>query len=349
MDKILDKKVINYGEAIYEAITQEMARDENIFVYGLGVDDPKGHYGTTKDLHKKYGKLRSFDTPLSEDAMTGIGIGAALAGLRPIYVHQRMDFLLLCMNQIVNMASKIRYISSGEHSVPLVIRAAIGRSWGQGAQHSQALQSFFMHIPGLKVIAPTTPHDVKGGLIASIRDNNPVIFIEHRMLYKNAGYVPSDTYEIKFGKGRVLREGNDITIVGVSHSVEDSLRAADLLKGVGVNAEVIDPISLSPIDNEIIRDSANKTKKLLVVDNGWMKCGFSAEIIADVATNCESILCRRLGFPETPCPTTPSLEKHFYPNPQNIAKKANEMCGGDSEWNPPEVVQHEIVSFKGPF
>ena len=145
MDKILDKKVINYGEAIYEAITQEMARDENIFVYGLGVDDPKGHYGTTKDLHKKYGKLRSFDTPLSEDAMTGIGIGAALAGLRPIYVHQRMDFLLLCMNQIVNMASKIRYISSGEHSVPLVIRAAIGRSWGQGAQHSQALQSFYAY------------------------------------------------------------------------------------------------------------------------------------------------------------------------------------------------------------
>ena len=169
------------------------------------------------------------------------------------------------------------------------------------------------------------------------------------MLYKHAGYVPSDTYEIQFGTGRVLREGNDITIVGVSHSVEDSLRAADLLKEVGVNSEVIDPISLSPIDYQIIRDSVNKTKKLLVVDNGWTKCGFSAEIIADVAIHCENISCQRLGFSDTPCPTTPSLEKYFYPNPQSIAKKANEMCGGDSSWSPPEVLQHEILSFKGPF
>ena len=349
MDNILDKKVINYGEAIHEATFQEMANDDNVFVFGLGVDDPKGHYGTTKDLHKVYGKMRSFDTPLSEDGLTGIGIGAALAGLRPIYVHQRMDFLLLCMNQLVNMAAKIRYISSGEHSVPIVIRVAIGRSWGQGAQHSQSLQSYFMHIPGIKVIAPTTPHDAKGGLIASIRDNNPVIFIEHRMLHKNAGYVPSETYEIEFGKGRVLREGNDITIVGVSHTVEDSLRAADLLKGVGVNAEVIDPISLSPIDYEIIRKSVMKTNKLLVVDNGWTTCGFSSEVITDIAINCENIKCERLGFSDTPCPTTPALEKYFYPNPSSIAITANKMCGGNIEWSPPEVTQHEIISFKGPF
>ena len=150
MNSIVDKKLINYGEAIYEACYQEMEIDKNVFVYGLGVDDPKGHYGTSKDLHKVYGKNRSFDVPLSEDGLTGIGIGAALAGLRPIYVHQRMDFLLLCMNQLVNMAAKIRYISSGEHSVPIVIRAAVGRSWGQGAQHSQSLQSFFMHVPRYK-------------------------------------------------------------------------------------------------------------------------------------------------------------------------------------------------------
>ncbi len=349
MDKNLEKKVINYGEAIYEATYQEMQRDNNVFAYGLGADDPKGHYGTTKDLHLKFGKNRCFDTPLSEDGMTGVGIGAAMAGLRPIFIHQRMDFLLLCMNQIVNMASKMRYISSGEHCVPLVIRVAIGRSWGQGAQHSQALQSFFMHIPGLKVIAPTTPHDAKGGLIASIRDNNPVIYIEHRMLYKNAGYVPTNSFEIEIGKGRVLKDGNDITIVGVSHTVEDSLRASELLKSVGVNAEVIDPISLSPIDYEIIRNSVMKTKKLLVVDNGWTRCGFSSEIITDVAINCEKITCERLGFADCPCPTTPSLEKHFYPNPSSIAKLANRMCGGNIDWSPPEVVQHEILSFKGPF
>lgn len=349
MNSIVDKKLINYGEAIYEACYQEMEIDKNVFVYGLGVDDPKGHYGTSKDLHKVYGKNRSFDVPLSEDGLTGIGIGAALAGLRPIYVHQRMDFLLLCMNQLVNMAAKIRYISSGEHSVPIVIRAAVGRSWGQGAQHSQSLQSFFMHVPGIKVIAPTTPHDAKGALITSIRDNNPVIFIEHRMLYNNAGYVPSKLYEVPFGKGRILKEGNDITIVGVSYTVEDSLRASELLKGVGVNAEIIDPISLSPIDYELIRKSVSKTGKLLVVDNGWTTCGFSSEIITDVAINCNNVSCERIGFSETPCPTTPSLENIFYPTPQSIAVKANEMCGGDSKWSPPEQPAKEITSFKGPF
>ena len=260
-----------------------------------------------------------------------------------------MDFLLLCMNQLVNMAAKLRYMSSGEHSVPMVIRAAIGRSWGQGAQHSQSLQSFFMHVPGIKVMAPTTPHDAKGALIASIRDNNPVVFIEHRMLYNNAGYVPSETYEIPFGKGRILKNGSDITIVGVSHTVEDSLRAAELLKSVGVSAEVIDPISLSPIDYSLIRNSANKTKKLLVVDNGWMTCGFSSEIIADTAINCQNVIYDRAGFTETPCPTTPTLEKDFYPNPQSIAIKANMMCGGNEKWKPPKAEQHEIISFKGPF
>ena len=349
MDNTLEKKLINYGEAIFEATYQEMKADENVFVYGLGVDDPKGHYGTCKDLHKSFGSHRSFDTPLAEDSLTGIGIGAALAGLRPIFVHQRMDFLLLCMNQLINMAAKIRYISSGEHNVPFVVRAAIGRSWGQGAQHSQALHSYFMHVPGLKVIAPTTPHDAKGALIASIRDNNPVIFIEHRMLYNNAGYVPSKTFEIPFGKARILKEGKDITIVGVSHTVEDSLRAADLLKEVGISAEIIDPISLSPIDYATIRKSCLKTKRLLVVDNGWTTCGFAPEIISDIAINCQNVKFSKLGFADTPCPTTPSLEKAFYPSPGKIAIQANILCDGDKNWNPPEVEQSEIQSFKGPF
>jgi pyruvate/2-oxoglutarate/acetoin dehydrogenase E1 component len=349
MDKITDKKLVNYGEALFEGCYQEMEANPDVFVYGLGVDDPKGHYGTTKDLHLKFGSKRCFDTPLSEDAMTGVGIGAALAGLRPIFVHQRMDFLLLCMNQIINMAAKIRYISSGEHCVPIVIRAAIGRSWGQGAQHSQALHSMFCHVPGVKVVAPTTPHDAKGILISSIRDNNPVIFVEHRMLYKNAGYVPSKSYEIPIGKGRVLKEGKDITIVGASFTVEESLKAAELLDEVGVNAEIIDPITLSPIDYHLIRDSVKKTNKLLVIDNGWTSFGFASEVISDISINLGSVKCSKIGFANSPCPTTPSLEKHFYPSPQAIAKKANLLCNGNDDWEPPNINLKEISSFKGPF
>ena len=342
-------KEINYGEAIYEGCYQEMEKDDSVFVYGLGVDDPKGHYGTSKDLHKAFGEKRNFDMPLSEDAMTGVGIGAALAGLRPIYVHQRMDFLLLCMNQLVNMAAKIRYMSSGQHSVPLVVRAAIGRSWGQGAQHSQSFHSYFMHVPGIKVVAPTTPHDAKGCLIASIRDNNPVIFLEHRMLYSNTGYVPSETYEVEFGKGRVLVEGTDITLVGVSYTVTDCIRAALALKKIGISAEVIDPVSLSPIDYEIIRKSASKTKKVLVVDNGWITCGFSAEIIADLGINCSGLNLDRMGYLESPCPTTRVLEDAFYPSPESVAIKANQMCNGDADWKPEKISRDEINSFKGPF
>jgi pyruvate dehydrogenase E1 component beta subunit len=287
--------------------------------------------------------------PLSEDAMTGVGIGAALAGLRPIYVHQRMDFLLLCMNQLVNMAAKLRYMSSGQHSVPLVVRAAIGRSWGQGAQHSQSFHSYFMHIPGIKVVAPTTPHDAKGCLIASIRDNNPVIFLEHRMLYSNKGYVPCETYEVEFGKGRVLVEGTDITLIGVSYTVTDCIRAALALKKIGISAEVIDPVSLSPIDYEIIRKSANKTKKVLVVDNGWITCGFSAEIIADLGINCSGLNLDRMGYLESPCPTSRVLEDAFYPSPESVTIKANQMCNGDADWKPEKISRDEINSFKGPF
>ena len=342
-------KEINYGEAIYEGCYQEMENDDSVFVYGLGVDDTKGHYGTSKDLHKAFGAKRNFDIPLSEDAMTGIGIGAALGGLKPIYVHQRMDFLLLCMNQLVNMAAKLRYMSSGVHSVPLVVRAAIGRSWGQGAQHSQAFHSYFMHVPGIKVVAPTTPHDAKGCLIASIRDKNPVIFVEHRMLYSNVGYVPEELYEVEFGKGRVLIEGTDITLVGVSYTVTACIRASLALKEIGISAEVIDPVSLSPIDYELIRKSANKTKKVLVVDNGWLTCGFASEVIADLGINCKDLNLDRMGYLESPCPTTRVLEDGFYPNPERVAIKANTMCGGDSNWKPENIPRKEINSFKGPF
>jgi len=343
---------LSYGEALLEATTQEMERDPNVFVFGLGVDDVKGMYGTTKDLHVRFGALRNFDTPLSEDAMTGMAIGAALAGMRPIHVHQRMDFLLLCMNQLVNLASKASYAFGGSHSVPMVVRAIIGRSWGQGAQHSQAFHSFFMHVPGLKVFAPTTPHDAKGCMIAAIRDNNPVIFMEHRMLYGNRGVVPAEPYEVPFGKSRVLTHGEDLTIVAVSHMVVEALRAYHHLLDVGIHAEVIDPVTLSPPDMKTVMKSLHRTGRLLVVDNSWTSAGASAEIVAQAVermNGSRKLVARRMGFAPTPCPTTKPLENLFNPNARTIASTAFAMVKGRADWVPEGEEAREIAEFKGPF
>ena len=280
MSSPAEARVLTYGEAVFEATRSEMARDPKVFVMGQGVDDARGMFGTTLGLHKEFGAERNFDVPLAEDAMTGIGIGAALMGMRPIQVHQRMDFVLLCMNQIVNMAAKMSYMFSGAHKVPLVIRAIIGRSWGQGAQHSQAFHSYFMHIPGLRVVAPTTPHDAKGCLISAIRDNNPTIFVEHRLLYPTEAYTPNEAYTVPFGKARVVAKGDDVTMVGVSNMVIECLRAHELLAEAGISTEVIDPIWLAPLDIDTICESVERTGRLLVVDTAWTNCGAAAEIVA---------------------------------------------------------------------
>src|SRR5687767_10237713 len=229
-----------------------MARDPAVFVMGLGVDDPKAILGTTRGLVEKYGPDRVFDTPLSEDAMTGVAIGAAMAGLRPIHVHIRMDFLMLAMNQLVNIAAKTHGMSGGQEHVPMVVRAMIGKSWGQGAQHSQALHSFFMHVPGLRVVAPVTPYDAKGCLVAAIRDDNPVLFVEHRLLHFQRGPVPEAAYAVAPGCARVVTTGDDVTLVGVSFMQLECFRAHGYLDEVGVSAEVIDPIWLSPLDIDTI-------------------------------------------------------------------------------------------------
>jgi pyruvate/2-oxoglutarate/acetoin dehydrogenase E1 component len=343
---------LTYAQAIYEATVQEMERDSGVFVFGLGVDDPIGLYGTTLDLHKRFGADRNFDTPLAEDAMTGIAVGAAFAGLRPIHVHQRMDFLMLCMNQLVNVAAKASYTFAGAVKAPIVVRGVVGRSWGQGPQHSQSLHSMFMHVPGLKVFAPTTPHDAKGCLIAAIRDDNPVIFMEHRMLYNIKGIVPETAYEVPFGKARVLAQGDDITIVAISHMVVEALRAKAHLEAEGIHAEVIDPVSLAPLDIETIADSAEKTGRLLVVDNDWTGCGASAEIIAAVTERLQDGAAprmARLGFAPAPCPTTKPLENLFYPTGRTIAAKAHAMVRGGSAWVPHAAEAAEIAEFRGPF
>jgi pyruvate/2-oxoglutarate/acetoin dehydrogenase E1 component len=347
------ERILNCSEAIHEGTEQEMERDDNVIVLGLNIDDFKGIYGTTLGLQEKFGKDRVSDTPLSEDAMTGVAIGAALAGLRPVHVHIRMDFLLLTMNQLVNIAAKSRYMYGGSVSVPLVVRSVIGKSWGQGAQHSQGLHSLFMHIPGLKVVAPNTPYDAKGCIVQSIRDDNPVMFVEHRMSHFQKGHVPPELYAIPFGQARVLAQGDDVTLVGISYMAVQCLRAQKELESVGIKAEVIDPISLVPLDIATIVESVRRTGRLIVVDSAWTNCGASAEIAIQVVEQLQGerpIQVQRMGFAPVTCPTTKNLENLFYPNPQKIAAAAYSLVKGkDHHWSPDEVKVPEILEFKGPF
>ena len=347
------ERLLSYVDAIREATDQEMERDPSVVVFGLDVDDPKAIQGTTRGLVEKYGPERVFGTPLSEDGMTGVAIGMAFAGLRPIHIHIRMDFLLLAMNQLINVAAKSRYMYGGQLQVPVVIRSMIGKSWGQGAQHSQGLYSFFMHVPGLKVVAPTTPYDAKGCLIYAIRDNDPVMYVEHRILHFEKGPVPEISYTVAPGKARITAEGDDVTLIGISHMQLECLRARYYLESVGIHAEVIDPIWLSPMDTETIAESARKTGRLCVVDNGWTTCGAGGEIIARVLESLQGkreLRVRRMGFAPTTCPPTPTLEGLYYPNARTIASAAYSLVkGDDSQWLPGERKDLQEIEFRGPF
>lgn len=346
-------RTISYVEAVREATDQEMERDASVILFGLDVDDPKAIQGTTRGLAQKYGPERVFGTPLSEDAMTGVAIGMSLGGLRPIHVHIRMDFLMLAMNQLINIAAKSRYMYGGQVHLPLVVRSMIGKSWGQGAQHSQALHSFFMHVPGLKVAAPTTPYDAKGCLIEAIRDDDPVMYVEHRILHFQKGPVPEPTYTVPPGKARVAIPGRDVTLVGISYMQVECLRAQRYLESVGIQAEVIDPIWLSPLDGETIAESVRKTGRLCVVDNGWMTCGAAAEIVAQVTERLQGareVRVRRMGFAPVTCPPTPSLENLFYPNARTIASAAYDLVKGSAQgWLPEERTDLREIEFRGPF
>jgi acetoin:2,6-dichlorophenolindophenol oxidoreductase subunit beta len=349
------RRSLRYVDALREGVAQEMERDERVFVFGLDVDDHKAIQGSTRGLLERFGPERVFTTPLSEDAMTGVAIGAAVAGLRPVHVHIRMDFLMLCMNQLINIAAKSHYMYGGTVKVPLVVRSIIGKSWGQGAQHSQALYSMFMHVPGLKVVAPSNAYDVKGCIATAIRDDNPVIFVEHRLLYFTEAFVPEEPYTVPFGRARVLAEGGDLTLVGISNMAMECLRAQELLAEQGIHAEVIDPVSLVPLDMETILTSSAKTRRLLIVDNAWTAAGASAEIAARAA---ESEVMRggmqiqRMGFAPTTCPTSPWLEQHFYPNPSSIAVAAHRMVRPDGKaWvpDPQKAALTYQLQFRGPF
>ncbi len=321
-------RMISYKDALYEAMDQSLARDKRVFVMGEGVDDPGGVFGTTKGLHEKYGRDRVFDTPIAENALTGIAAGAAMAGLRPVFVHSRMDFLLLSLDQLVNHAAKWSYMTGGKVSVPLVVRTVSARGWGSGAQHSQCLQGMLMNAPGLKIAAPATPYDAKGLLISSIIDNNPVLFVEHRWLYKTVGNVPDTLYSIPFGKGVVRRAGKDVTIVAVSYMLVEALKAAEKLQAQNISAEVIDLRTIKPIDEDIIFESLKKTGKLIITDTGWKTGGVAAEIAALVAEKAVHLLKKpvvRVCCPDIPTPAGDLQEKAFYPDSETIFTKAVEL------------------------
>ncbi len=321
---------LSYVAAIREAIELALTGDERVFVMGQGVDDPVGMFGITLDLHKKYGEDRVFDTPLSENALTGVATGAALTGMRPIYMHNRPDFLLLAMDQIVNHASKWSYMFGGRIHVPMVIWAAVGRGWGGAAQHTQTLQALFMHVPGLRLVMPSRPYDAKGLLITSIADNNPVIIIEHRWLFRQTGYVPEGLYTIPFGRGVVRRPGKDITIMAISYMVIEALGAAQELQAQDIDVEVIDPRTLKPLDEEIILNSVKKTGRLIIADTGWKTGGVGAEIAALVAEKGFDYLkapIRRLSSPDVPTPASYALEAKFYPGKADIVSHCKEILG----------------------
>ncbi len=319
---------LTFSQAILEALDQALALDPNVFIMGQGVDDPGGMFGTTLNLHKKYGSHRVFDTPLSENCLTGVAIGVASVGMRPVYIHNRPDFLLLAMDQIVNHAAKWSYMFGGHLKIPLVIRAVIGRGWGSAAQHSQALYSLFMHVPGLKVVLPSTPYDVKGLLLTSIADNNPVIFIEHRWLYKHMGLVPEKMYFVPLGKGIIRKKGKHLTIAAVSYMVIEALRAAQQLEAKGIDAEVIDLRTIRPLDEQIILNSIKKTGHLLVAEIGWRNASFSSEvatIAAEKGFNYLKAPVRRITSAECPTPACHILEAEFYPGVDDIIQAAKEI------------------------
>lgn len=349
--KLYTKKV-SYRTAINQALHQEMERDNSIFTYGIDVADHKRIFGSTAGLLEKFGPKRVFSTPLSEEALLGFGLGAAISGLHPINVQMRVDFLLLAINQLVNMIASYHYGTDGKIKVPLVIRAIIGKGWGQSYQHSKSLQSFFAHIPGLKVVMPTTPADAKGLLISAIRDNNPVVVLEHRMLYDVEDKVPIEPIPTPLGMGQILKSGKDVTIVATSYSVVSAVKAAQVLEKQGVSVEVVDPRSIFPLDEDLILKSVEKTGHCVIADYDWTFCGFSAEVATRIYDKLSHKLKSeivRLGFAPTHCPSTRPLEDEFYTDSIDLIRAVEKKLKLKEMDLSKETFYNYENKFRGPF
>lgn len=325
-------RMLTYAQAIREAHAQLLALDARVFVIGQGLWSPWYAGSSLEDLDREFGCARVVDTPVSENAVTGMAVGAALAGLRPIVFHPRMDFMLLAMDPIVNQAANWWYLfggdSGGRGGVPLVIRAVINRGGEQGAQHSQALHAMFMHVPGLKVVMPATPADAKGLLMAAVADPGPVLYIDDRWLYAESGEVPDEPFTVAIGEAVVRRTGSDVTLIGISWMAPECLRAAGILEREGIDAEVIDLRSLKPWDKEMVAASVSRTGRAVVADGGWRTAGASAEIAAEIGERAFDHLLApvaRVTLPDAPAPANRAEEQAYYPGAEQIAAAARAL------------------------
>ena len=326
-------RTLSFADAITEATTEAMREDESVILYGLGVNDPGRVFGTTQGLLEEFGPSRVFETPTAENAMTGIAVGAALGGLRPIVTHQRFDFFLLAMDQLVNSAAKWRYMFGGQFEVPIVIRLITGRGWGQGPTHSQSFHSWLAHVPGLKVVVPSNPGDAKAMLKSSIADPNPVVFIENRWLHNKTGLVPKISAVDSLGMSRVVRRGTDVTIVALGMMVDEAISAADKLDSHGVSCEVIDIRSVNPLDRSTIGASAKKTGRLLALDfshnSGSVVHTLISGLLEDFSAQ-DMVAARTLTVEDIPQPTSFSVSESWYPSMSQIFVAVLELMGEES-------------------
>jgi acetoin:2,6-dichlorophenolindophenol oxidoreductase subunit beta len=321
---------ITFAQAINEALAEEMRRDPKVFIIGEDVAEAGTPFKVLSGLVQEFGKERVIDSPISEAGISGITVGAAMTGMRPVVDIMFGDFITLTMDQMVNQAAKIHYMSGGKLKVPMVMRTTLGATRRSAAQHSQSLHAWFSHIPGLKVVLPATPYDAKGLLKTAIRDDNPVVLFEDKLMYQLKGPVPEEEYTIPFGVADIKRQGKDITLVATSSMVQVSLSAAEILAAVGISAEVIDVRTTVPLDKNTLIESAKKTTRAIVVDEGYERYGVTAEIasvIADGAFYYLDAPVKRMGAMDVPVPFSPVLEDQTVPTPESVAETAKKLCG----------------------
>jgi acetoin:2,6-dichlorophenolindophenol oxidoreductase subunit beta len=324
------ERELTFGQAIREALAEEMRRDPTVCILGEDVAEAGTPFKVLSGLVEEFGKDRVLDTPISEAGFTGLAVGAAMTGLRPIVDIMFGDFITLTMDQMVNQAAKVHYMSGGKWKVPMVMRTTLGATRRSAAQHSQSLHAWFCHVPGLKVVLPSTPYDAKGLLKAAIRDENPVVFFEDKMMYKLKGAVPAEDYTVPLGVADVKRVGEDITLVATSSMVQVALGAATMLEAIGLSAEVVDPRTMWPLDEKTLIDSVKKTSRAIVLDEGYERYGVTAELASVIATGAFYNLdapVKRMGAMHVPIPFSPPLEDVTVPTEQTVFEAARALCG----------------------